>query len=546
MATSNVAEASVMVTSELFDQTSFMIGRVYEGSCDSDDSTDITGIAGARIYFEDGMSVTTDSNGRWHLDDIEPGVHVLRLDESSLGDNYEIVPCNVNSQNYQSPNNSFVDLAPGTLWTHDFVVRKTSEAISGDSALERFILEREFNDVDTMPAYDQSWLGSDSFEVLWPEAGYTPRLRSISAAVKHSNSETVELILNGEVVSPLNRRESVSSAIFPRRISTWQGIDIQDGLNELVIRRLNAQDEEVSRETREIYYAGAPYRAELAMEHSHLKADGRTPILVAVQLTDSQGYPVRAATSGEFRVQAPFVGWLPENQRLESNIIGEADNRPLYVVREDGIAYFPIEATTQTGRIAIEIPLSDGRSEIIEALVSADTRDWIMVGLAEGTYGRREIENNLQPLSDEDDEFYEEGRIAFFGKGRIPGDFLMTIAYDSAKETSDNPDELFNAVDPDEFYTVYGDESQQLNEAQSSEKLYLKIERSQFYALFGDFQTNMTITELSNYTRSLVGIKSEFKNEYLETNLFASETSLANIREEIPGNGTAGRYFLSR
>ena len=45
---------------------------------------------------------------------------------------------------------------------------------------------------------------------------------------------------------------------------------------------------------------------------------------------------------------------------------------------------------------------------------------------------------------------------------------------------------------------------------------------------------------------SLVGIKSEFKNEYLETNLFASETSLANIREEIPGNGTAGRYFLSR
>ena len=546
LATSNVAESSILVTNELFGQTSFMIGRVYEGSCNSDDSTDVTGIAGARIYFEDGLSITTDSNGRWHLDGIEPGVHVLRLDESSLGDNYEIVACDVNSRNFQSPNNSFVDLAPGALWRHDFVVRKTSEAISGDSALERFILEREFNDVDTMPAYDQSWLGSDSFEVLWPEAGYTPRLRSISAAVKHSNSETVELILNGEVVSPLNRRESVSSAIFPRRISTWRGIDIQDGLNELVIRRLNAQDEEVSRETREIYYAGAPYRAELAPEYSHLKADGRTPILVAVQLTDSQGYPVRAATSGEFRVSEPFEGWLPENQRLESNLIGVADNRPLYVVREDGIAYFPIEATTQTGRIALEVPLSDNRSEIIEAWVSADTRDWIMVGLAEGTYGRTEIENNLQPLSDDDEEFYDEGRIAFFGKGRIPGDFLVTIAYDSAKETSDNPGELFNDLDPDEFYTVYGDESQRINEAESSEKLYLKIERSQFYALFGDFQTNLNITELSNYSRSLVGFKSEFKNEYFETNLFATETALSNIREEIPGNGTAGRYFLSR
>lgn len=544
VASSNIAEASVLVKNDLFGETSFLLGRVYEGSCDIDAKR--IGIAGAKIYLEDGMSVTTDSEGRWHLDDLEPGTHVLRLDESSLGENFEILACNVNSRSNGSPNNSFIDVAPGMIWTQNFVVRRISELDDELGAFQSLILDNDYIDVDSMPIYDQSWLGSDSFEILWPQPSYTPRYRSIEVAIKHDRSERIELILNGTTVSPLNRRDSVTSNIFPRQISTWTGIDILLGNNQLVVRRLDAQGQEIDTEIREIYAAGAPYRGEFLPEHSQLTADGRTPSIVAVRLTDAEGYPVRAGTSGRFVVSAPFQGWLPENLRLESNVLTESDAEPLYITREDGIAYFPIEATTQTGRLEIEIPLNDGRTELIEAWLSADARDWILVGLSEGTWGYQELESELEPLSEPEEEFYKEGRIAFFGKGRVPGDFLMTLAYDSAKQSGSNPDELFDAVNPDEYYSVYGDESQFLNEAQSSRKLFLKIERQQFYALFGDFQTNLSTTELSQYSRSLNGLKSEFKNQFFEANFFASETSLANIREEIPGNGTAGRYFLER
>jgi|SaaInlV_100m_DNA_5_1039725.scaffolds.fasta_scaffold01932_2 uncharacterized repeat protein (TIGR01451 family) len=544
LASSNIAEASVLIKNDLFVESSFLLGQVYEGSCDIDDER--IGIRGAKIYLEDGMSITTDSNGRWHVADLQPGTHTLRLDESSLDEGYEVLFCNPNSRNNGTANSTFVNVEPGLIWTHNFVVRRTAEATQNLDLFDSLILDRDFADMEIMPTYDESWLASEDYEILWPQESYTPRYRNIEIAIRHDRSEGIDLSLNGEPVSPLNRRDTVTSPDSPRQITTWAGVDILLGLNQLTIRRLDARGNEISSEIREIYAAGAPYRAEFVPEKSQLIADGRTPAIVAVRLTDTEGYPVRVGTSGRFGVSAPFQGWLPENLRLESNVLTESNLDPLYVTREDGIAYFPIEPTTQTGRLEIEVPFNDGRSEIIEAWLSADARDWILVGLSEGTWGYQEIESNLEPLIEPEEEFYREGRIAFFGKGRVRGDFLMTLAYDSAKQSSDNPDELFDLVEPDQYYSVYGDESQYLNEAQSSRKLFLKIERQQFYALFGDFQTNLSTTELSQYSRSLSGIKSEFKNEYFETNLFASETSLSNLREEIPGNGTAGRYFLER
>jgi hypothetical protein len=44
-------------------------------------------------------------------------------------------------------------------------------------------------------------------------------------------------------------------------------------------------------------------------------------------------------------------------------------------------------------------------------------------------------------------------------------------------------------IQPDQYYTLCGDGTEQRNEAASQRKLYLKLEREQFYALFGDFDT---------------------------------------------------------
>jgi hypothetical protein len=78
----------------------------------------------------------------------------------------------------------------------------------------------------------------------------------------------------------------------------------------------------------------------------------------------------------------------------------------------------------------------------------------------------------------------------------------LTAAYDSRREEFESsndidPAALAGGLDPNQYYTLYGDETTQGFEAPSQRKLYVKLERKQFYALFGDFRTGLTMTELA-------------------------------------------------
>ena len=64
---------------------------------------------------------------------------------------------------------------------------------------------------------------------------------------------------------------------------------------------------------------------------------------------------------------------------------------------------------------------------------------------------------------------------------------------------------LKGTIEPDRYYLLYGDGTEQRFEAASQSKLYLKIERRQFVALFGDFDTGFTVTDSPRYNRSLSG-----------------------------------------
>jgi hypothetical protein len=56
----------------------------------------------------------------------------------------------------------------------------------------------------------------------------------------------------------------------------------------------------------------------------------------------------------------------------------------------------------------------------------ARARDWILVGIAEGTAAYNTISGNMETASaaDREEGFDQDGRVAFFAKGRIKGDFL--------------------------------------------------------------------------------------------------------------------------
>ncbi|MEM8594401.1 MAG: hypothetical protein AAGF06_06255, partial [Pseudomonadota bacterium] len=85
-------------------------------------------LSGIRIIIEDGRYAITDKAGRFHLDDLSNGTHVLQVDTVSLPDNLEISPCINNTRFAGSSISQFVDLKGGTLWRSDFYVRQTGQS----------------------------------------------------------------------------------------------------------------------------------------------------------------------------------------------------------------------------------------------------------------------------------------------------------------------------------------------------------------------------------------------------------------------------------
>lgn len=547
---SNMATATIDVRTELFSENSFLTGRMIVAECGMQED-DLIGIPDVRLYLNDGSYVESDAEGRWHVQDIEPGTHVIRIDETSINANYRLLECEDNTRKAGAINSRFVNLAEGTLWVEDFYFEQIEDSESELLSIEEetLALLRVTDDIDQMPEFDETWLAeaAPGTEVLWPANDYIARQRAIKIAVKHPKSMSIRASLNGEEVNPLNFRGRTTHPDSTEAVSTWKGVDISSGTTLLEVKLLDMLGNEVESFQRHIHFSGAPYRAKLVPELSRLVADGQTPPLVAVQFQDKQGHAVRPGVAGQFYVSEPHEAWQPPSRRLEQTLVSENSEAPTYIVSENGVAYLPISPTNVSGRLRVTVPLIDQRIEEFDLWLTADARDWIMVGLAEGTLSHNSISDNMQDLDDLDlaDGFEQDGKLSFFAKGRIKGDFLLTMAYDSSKDTSDEPSELLERVDPEEYYTVYGDESELINETPSSEKLYLKLERGQFYALFGDYQTNLSISELSKYNRTLTGLKTEFRTDHMEANFFASDIALAHVRDEIQGIGTSGRYFLS-
>ena len=272
-------------------------------------------------------------------------------------------------------------------------------------------------------------------------------------------------------------------------------------------------------------------------------ADGKTPIRLQLELLDASGRVIPAEADLEIRggTLKPFK---------QQSAIPEADKdkekAELLHVDAQGNALFQPVNTSGPYRVVI------GYNKLTleaETYVKPMMRDWILVGLGEGNVGYNAVSGHMENLTDsgQEEHLYEDGRLAFYAKGKVKGEWLLTMAYDSAKgHGGAGNNSLFQTIDPNTYYTLYGDATQQQYDAASARKIYLKIERDQFYALFGDFDTNLTVTELSRYSRRMNGVKAEYQGKNFEANVFGSETAQAYARDEIRGDGTSGLYHLSR
>lgn len=383
--------------------------------------------------------------------------------------------------------------------------------------------------------------------LLLPAPGWTPAIPSTKLSVEHRPEQTVKVYVNGQPVSPLNF--DVRALNRPRTVavSRWKGVDLVDGVNEVRVVVSNADGSRAKSIRRKLYYPGPGIRGELVPELSTLVADGKTRPVIAVRLYDRAGHPARTGMVGNYRIDAPYRAWWDVENDRKNDLVVVGPREPTYRVDADGITYLELAPTTQSGEATVNLKFERQREQEIRAWLKPAKRDWILVGFAEGTAGYQTLSGNAVAAEDagQDEGYYDDGRVAFFAKGSIKGEYLLTLAYDSARDRNEARHRFDTVIDPNAYYPLFADTSEQRFEAPSQRKLYVKLEREQFSALFGDFDTGLSVTDLSRYERRFNGLKSEYRGDTLGYTVFAAETDQAFHRDEIRGDGTSGLYRLS-
>lgn len=395
----------------------------------------------------------------------------------------------------------------------------------------------------TMPTFDQAYLAqtNNDFEILWPTADFLPNIPSTKVAIKHPINQRVRLTLNSAPVSELNFLKREKHVPNQSAVSMWTGLDLKEGNNVFTASLVDKNGNIVDRTEFELHYSGSPTKAVLVETETKAVADGVIAPVIAVKLMDKDGYPVRNGLQGEFTVDSPYKALNPNKDKVQIN---RNEYKPNYEITADGIAYITLEPTTQAGEAVIRFPFANNQNEEIRVWLKPQARDWMLIALGEGTIGYQDISGHVQNAKShgEKDGFYTDGRLALFAKGQILGDWLLTAAYDSNKGKTTPFERL---LEPNKYYTLYGDNSTQKLDASMEGKLYLRIEKERFYNVFGDFSTDLNSTELSTYLRKFHGIQSVFQGDIVSFNAFATESAQRFGRDEIQGDGTSGLYRLS-
>lgn len=541
---SNIAEATISIKRDQLGDRMTIIGRITDGGC-SVDPGKAPGVGGVRVMLQDGSYTVTDEDGRYHFEGVRPGLHVVQIDPSTLPLDREAIDCARSTASAGSPISRFVEGRGGSLKRADF--RATAATLRAASGASKFEAPKPMSDPDAAGA-NRDWLAGQAPGIGWlfPDIDHNPRTKAIRAAVKHAPVQKVTLTIDGKPVDELSFDGVTKSADGLVAVSLWRGIPVGEGENKLVAQVKDENGGVVETIERSVHYSITPMRATLIREKSVLVADGVTRPVIAVRLTDRDGAPIRAGLTGDFSVPAPYYPAVEADAQQARQLAGLERAQPVWRIDgDDGIAYIELEPTTASGTLSMDFNFRDDkieRKQTIETWLDPGDRPWTVVGFAAGTLGYNTLDDRMEPVAETLDDLGADARLALYAKGRVQGKWLMTLSYDSDKDTDDA--RFGGVIDPRAYYTIYADRNETRYDAASVRKLYLRLERPQFYAMFGDIETGISEPQLARYQRALNGGKAEYRGRNLAATAFVADTPYRFRRDEIQGNGLTGPYQL--
>ena len=117
--TSNTDLARFRVVEGVFTDRAYIIGKVFfDDNENRIQDHNEQGIEGVKIYTEFGRYVITDSEGKYHLDNVKPGSHILKLDSTTLP--HLSVPELLSNRHFENGEAMCVDLFPGDIFKANF------------------------------------------------------------------------------------------------------------------------------------------------------------------------------------------------------------------------------------------------------------------------------------------------------------------------------------------------------------------------------------------------------------------------------------------
>ncbi len=209
----------------------------------------------------------------------------------------------------------------------------------------------------------------------------------------------------------------------------------------------------------------------------------------------------------------------------------------------------------------VEIAVAGGKGSDLQFTrqINIPKNDWFYVALADFTVGHRFGDKVEAAAPGEFEQTYTKGRLAFYLKGKIKGKYLLTASVDTEEGDIKNlfrnldrkdPRSLLRRLDPDDYYPIYGDDSTIVEDAPTSGRAYVRLERGQNHVMWGNFKTTINGTEFARIERGLYGAHGVYKSEAVtsfgepkvKVEGFVAQPGTVPQRNVFEGSGSA--YFL--
>lgn len=612
---SREAQWKIDVERGVMNTDGIIVGKVYhdinrDGIQQKEDGE--LGVAGVRIYMENGNFIVTDPEGKYNFYGVSAKTHVLKVDRTTIPRETELVT--QSNRNAGDAGSRFVDLKYGELHRADFAIvggmgdsteRLNAELIARSKSvsakndtLEQAVktaltLEPNY-DADTTDNVDASGcninddldLGNncDSAIVNDMIQGATDRVdmavTTVAPPVEKELEEYLKEVANnnvtfinlgeGQQLSTYKQMVQVQAplgsiftlyangkAVSEQQIGKtaeqekqnvtafdYYAVDLQRGSNTLRGVATDINGKVISEQTIKVLTPDSLQSIDYRTQTQLVAADGISEYQIVVSLKDRDNRPYIGTTSLTLDTNIGRIN-------LEDSGKDQAGTQ---VTVSGGELLIPVTAPSVPGKGELVIDTGTSK-QVIPLQFTAKLRPLIAVGIVEGAISLKDFDGSSitdaqgafeQELNDfaGNDDYTASGRAAMFLKGKVRGDYLLTLAYDSDKKG----ERLFRDIEPGEYYPVYGDSSAKGFDAQSTSKLYVRLDKGRSFAMYGDLKTQIDNDEgikLGQYNRTLTGLKAQFEDNNTRVTAFLAETSTSQRVNETRGLGISGPYPLA-